>query len=31
MQTLADMSGLTFHMDAYDQENGAAAYRFIKK
>jgi hypothetical protein len=31
MQTLADMSGLTFRMDAYDQETGAATYRFIKK
>ena len=31
MQTLADMSGLTFIMDAYDPETGAASYRFIKK
>lgn len=30
MQTLADMSGLTFQMDAYDLETGAASYRFMK-
>lgn len=30
MQTLAEMSGVTFQMDAYDPESGAATYRFIK-
>ena len=30
MQTLAEMSGFTFVMDAYDPADGAAKYRFIK-
>ena len=30
METLAEMSGFTFSMDAYDPATGAASYRFIK-
>ncbi len=31
METLAENTGLSFIMDSYDEETGAAAYRFIKK
>lgn len=30
MQTLADLSGYRFTMDSYDEETGAASYRFTK-
>ena len=30
MQTLADLSGYSFTMDSYDEETGAASYRFTK-
>lgn len=31
MEALAENTGLEFIMDSYDEETGAAAYRFIKK
>lgn len=31
MQTMADVANLTFSMDAYDEETGAAKYSFRKK
>ena len=31
MQTVADCCGLTFTMDSYDEETGAAQYRFSKE
>ena len=30
MEALATRAGLSFHMDAYDAETGAAAYHFSK-